>query len=61
MRVRLRRFSGLPEVIEESRKTESVKVSDGERVPQRGAMRQSPRAMRTAHRLCKLPNMRGVQ
>ena len=52
MRVRVRRFSGLRKASEESRKAESVKVSNGERALQSGAIRQSPPAVRTTRRLC---------
>jgi hypothetical protein len=39
-------------VIEESRKTQSVKVSDGKRESKGRAVRQMPRAVWAARRLC---------
>jgi len=51
MRVRIGRFRGLGQAIEESRKTERVKVADGKRVRQGGTLRQMPGAVGTARRL----------
>jgi hypothetical protein len=65
MRVRIGRFRGLRKAIEKSRKTERVKSKRWVGALQRRAMRQVPRAVRTARRLCgeilidpKLPELR---
>src|SRR6266404_1027949 len=52
MRVRVRRFRGLRIAIEQARETKRIEVSDGKRVRQGWTVRQMPRAVRAARRLC---------
>jgi len=51
MRVRIGRFRGLREVIEESRKAKRVKVRNGKRGRQGRTLRQMPGSAWTARRL----------
>src|SRR5207245_10083585 len=52
MRVRIRRFRGLRNAIEQARETKRVEIGDGKRVRQGRTVRQMPGAVRAARRLC---------
>src|SRR6266849_9528209 len=52
MRVRVRRFRGLRIGIEQPRKTERIEVSNGKRDSEGWTVRQMPRAVWAARRLC---------
>jgi len=52
MRVRIRRFRGLRIASEQARETKRIEVSNRKRVRQGRAVRQMPRAVWAARRLC---------